>query len=242
MKFLHFIIAILFLGLLSGCSVDTILSDKVDENELYGHYRVSYSKKSNDLFLSAGLRVGGVTGTTVKLVAPSLLKVEEGDLTEKNFLGTDYSLRISLTQEQSTKSEYKFTWVKKDGTEVVNVVPTARSVSLKDDMSGKSMSKASSLNIDFAGEALSDDEEIRIAIHSQVRPDYTKSEVSTVSKTVRALAVSFTVEELKNLVKGKAEIRLERIRTQMSASGHEKVGGMRSSIYEATTVEVTVVE
>jgi len=71
----------------AGC-LDTVDSEDVNPRAIYQSYHVDYDEKTNETDLFATFRVGGSTGTTVRLNSPSELRVNGRRIDHYTFLGT----------------------------------------------------------------------------------------------------------------------------------------------------------
>lgn len=104
-----FILALVILG----CrSCETVESDKVAQSEIYQEYTVHGTKDKTDI--SAAYRVGGSTGTTVDLDAPSRVGYNGKEMSENSraaFTGTYYSATAA-----AFTGDHNFTYTNGDGT------------------------------------------------------------------------------------------------------------------------------
>ncbi len=124
---------------LTGCgSVDTINSDEVDSNVIWGRYGITHYSETQVIDFSAQFRVGGSTGTTVRLAAPSRVRVAgsemevfDGDASRVNLVGTFYS--HSITAPSEIPEDYTFYWTRDDERQVENKIPLFVAVSVDAD-------------------------------------------------------------------------------------------------------------
>ena len=117
-------------GLLAvtACSIDTINDSDADERTFYQTYGVYYNEADSSIMYTAKFRVGGNTGTTVRLTPPASVKVGSKNLEVETILGTWHVLR-EQKETKSLKADYTFTWTQRDGTQIRNTVPMAEPVS-----------------------------------------------------------------------------------------------------------------
>ena len=87
--------AMLFIFGLAGCSVNTVGSKDVQPSAIHQAYTASYSEDLASTEFFATFRVGGSTGTTVRLESPSVLRVDNDEIAAHNFFGTHYSNKMS---------------------------------------------------------------------------------------------------------------------------------------------------
>lgn len=108
----HFYLFGLLLLLTFGCrSCDTVESTKIAQSEIYQDYSITASNSSTSV--TATFRVGGGTGTTVDLDAPSKIEYNGRELTEnlRSMLsGTNYT-----TQSNGFQGSHQFTYTNGDG-------------------------------------------------------------------------------------------------------------------------------
>ena len=103
----HFYLFALLLLLTFGCrSCDTVESTKIAQSEIYQDYSITASNSSTSV--TATFRVGGSTGTTVDLDAPSKVEYNGQELTEnlRSMLsGTNYT-----TESKGFQGRHQFTY------------------------------------------------------------------------------------------------------------------------------------
>jgi len=79
----------------AACSVDTVGSSQINAQSIHENYSITYDADKNTTEAWAQFRVGGSTGTTVELEAPSRVSANNVPMAKTNFLGTYYSLNMA---------------------------------------------------------------------------------------------------------------------------------------------------
>ena len=114
--------AIVAMGCRSNDSIDDV---DVNEDKLYGDYWAEYDANTNISSFVAQLRVGGSTGTTVRLTGGRMtvdgrpMSEHYGDSSFFNARGTYYFLKQSGIDLQAY---YELAWDRSDGGRVVNQI------------------------------------------------------------------------------------------------------------------------
>jgi hypothetical protein len=106
-----FLVPVLF----SGC-VETTDSTGVKAETVYQNYRVTFSEEGLRHSASASFNVGGGLGTSLKLVAPSEVRLNGGGLRHELFLGSSYTLNWIAPFSPT----HSFEWIDQDGKRYVN--------------------------------------------------------------------------------------------------------------------------
>ena len=108
----------------TGCmSNDTIDDVDVNQDKLFGHYYAGFDSNSGDLDVRVQLRVGGKTGTTVRLLEGELavdghaMSEQYGEAQALNLQGTYYYLKRSLAEFSPV---HTVDWDRSDGERVTN--------------------------------------------------------------------------------------------------------------------------
>lgn len=242
-KFLPVFIVFLFIVL--GCrSTETIESTKVAPTEIYQDYVINGSK--NGTTVNATFRVGGPTGSTVDLDAPSKISHNGKDMNESasGFLkGTDYN---SSSNEFVANHKFSFTDASgKTWENEINLEPLE--INAKD----LNISRAVGSAITFS-RPIGKDENIEVSLVSEKTPppppSNSNSNVQTPEKVYSTrLQLSFDNSQmfakiepfsLKNFVDGKATLQVV-VRKNKTASQSAK-GGSLDFTYESQKIAVNV--
>lgn len=115
----------ILLVFLNACSVDTTSSDQVSQDEIHQNYSLRYDEEDQTISSRATYRIGGPTGTTVKLEAPSRVTFNGTELDHRNFLGTYYT----TVSKGPILGNYEWTYTDNNNKVYTNVV-TAGTIDL----------------------------------------------------------------------------------------------------------------
>jgi len=185
-KSLLFVIAIL--AATPACkSKDTIDSEDVNEAKIHRTYSVKFSAISGNLDLTAEFRVGGDTGTTVKLSDPAKVTVDGQtmEVATSDISGTYYYWR---SKPAAPAASYKFTWTRGDGKVVDDVVNSIALATVSSPADGESVSKAAGLTVTFAPALTVNGESMYIYLSPNTADSLGKpgaSDLATTGNTVR---------------------------------------------------------
>jgi hypothetical protein len=244
------LITLIFVLVQISCgSNDTADDSDVNEEKLYGSYRASFNAAKGEVDLFTQFRLGGDTGTTIRLTDPasitangSSMELRDGNTNTVNFIGTYYK----ITEILETPSEsYTFIWTRRDKSTYTNTLSMAKAVSVESPSSNSSHSRSSELTVSYEGDDLGTGEELVCTIDSkETRPDDIEEDVGFDLKTISSgKECLFTTSEMKNFRLGQAEIYVERVKKQGDPTqGHDAVGGDLRSYYRSKIVTVTITE
>lgn len=229
-------ISVLSIIALAGCvSNDTVDDIDVNPDVIWGHYHASYSAQSKKVRFRSTLRVGGDTGTTVRLtggaeirVDGSKLNVQDGDDALINVIGTYYALEQSA---EIPKESYSFTWTRNDGQSFTNVVQQAQSLSIVSPASGAAIDPTQPLTVKLSA-PLKDNETAFVDISAG--EEY-RTQLISAGDTL-----TFTASELAGLPVGGGLLSLS-IRWETNAvEGHPEEGGKLSSTMQGNNVAIEI--
>lgn len=236
-------LALLLAATVGGCgSNDTVDDTDVSPDAIWGSYEAHYDARENGLRLHAQFRVGGSTGTTIRLTPPA--KVEVGDQTMRfvdgdeaavNLSGSYYTLRQSLTAPPPTQ---RFRWTRNDGEVFENTVQQAPALSVANPTRNATVPRTAPLTITFDGEPLGEGDRITAYVDTKVadRSGYARVDITSGSTLVVPAA------DLAEMPPGKAVVRLQRYREARATQGHPKEGGRLVSSFASEEVEFTFAE
>lgn len=223
-----------------GCSVDTADDTDVNEEKLWGRYQVHYNEGTRDLNFYAQLRLGGPTGTTIRLtegkmeVEGQTMRAVDGDSNPINLLGTFYV----LDESTATPAEsYAFTWTRSDGSTHVNTIEVVDAFSISAPAAGASHT-GGDLTVTLDGPPLGTGEFYVVDVDPEARAG--EGERALLSERVDSGSqVVFPAAQVAELPAGTLEIRARRTHTAPPQTGHDVEGGERVSTWVAPAVRIT---
>lgn len=236
---MRFIIALFTASLFVGCSNDTIDDTDVNPDVIWGKYETRFNAQTNDLWFYSQLRVGGSSGTTVRLtgganiaVDGQALRVVDGDENPVNLSGTFYTLNQSVSTPNAT---YTFVWTRNDGEQFTNPVTQAKAIAVTAPADGATISNGEALTIEW-GEALGAGERVNAHLDTKVERNTTFKLESVNSGS--SLVIS--ADDMADFPAGPATLHLVRFFEEGVAEGHPENGGKRVSSYVSEQIELTI--
>ncbi len=225
----------------AGCSIDTVDDTDVNEEKLWGDYQVVYDDGELDLRYYAQLRLGGSTGTTIRLSEGSLaidgksMRLVDGEDQVINVTGTFYRLEESTDAPPST---HTFTWTRSDGSAFDNTIETVAAFTVAEPAAGAALT-GGDLAVRLDGPPLGGNEHYRVTVDAVNRAG--EGQVSSLSETTQSgERVVFPADDVEKLPPGRLMIRARRVWAGAPQSGHEIEGGKLTSIRIAPDVEVNL--
>ena len=226
--------ALLSLGLNACGSKDTIDDTDINEEKLYGRYEGHYDANTSKLSFYVQLRLGGSTGTTVRLSDQSQLKVGDdsmsvvdGDNIPLNLSGTYYRLEYTTA---TVLPEYTVKWTRTNGTVYENKIRIPKIVSLSAPAASFAHPTGTSFPFIAASEPLNANDSLTCILTSLSKPEQDQRESASVSCPIDGTATIVGLEVAK-LPLGPATAHTIRTSPTISPVGHDAEGGMiRSSI------------
>ncbi|MEE8130841.1 MAG: hypothetical protein V3T48_11150 [Vicinamibacterales bacterium] len=224
--------------LLGGCmSIDTIESSEISASRLHGVYTATYEQADRTLTLGAEFRVGGRTGTTVRLVPPAQITVDGQHMREYKALGTHYSLERRISASD-LPYEVVFVWTRADGEAFTNRVELPSSARIVEPAPRSAHSRLEDLIIVFADYTPVRGEKITVKIKGR-RAAAEGVRSHSVRQTYPASGrVRVLTDELRGFMAGSATVSVTRHITRSDASGHDVDGGRLVATYEAQPIEI----
>ena len=237
---LKFIFGLLTVSkILSGCgSTDTIDSGDVNNDKIYQSHSVHYLEDSNNLTFEAQFRVGGKTGTTVRLVSPSTVTVNGNAMVyyDGGVIDTTGSYYISSAAKPDVAAYYTFAWTNAAGGVLTNILEEPKPIGVKSPAANSSHSIAEALTVSFSGDPIKNNEWATVSINGATEPNY-DIPVKSITDT---MSVSFTAEELKGLQAGIAKIQVSRWSSGDLQSCNPDVGGKKHSSWTAKDISIVI--
>lgn len=244
-------IAGLGLAVVAGCgSNDTVDVEDVNEDTIYQRISVDYTASSKDVDIYVQLRVGGSTGTTVAIQDDQALlvnnmKMEETDGRESsiNLSGTSYGLASTA---DSTNSNYRIIWNRKDGQQVATDVRLAPAYEFAEDVQSKAFSISEPLT--FAMKTEKDDSRRKDNTKYSYRctlttpdgnaPEGFQSRMS--SSNASASSCEFSVADLMEFPLGEAVLSSRLVATSKEGQIKNMTGRSISRTYMSAEKRITL--
>lgn len=223
-------IGFLALAFFGGCSVDTVGSHEVQPHAIHQNFWLSYGEETNSTEFSATFRVGGPTGTTVKLVAPAELQVDGNAVESSTFLGTHYRKSIAKSYKQSA-TIYWLDANKKGYTNVLTIHPVAIPAQLP------AVRLGSEYTIAVSAPSFGPGDQISATISQRQGTEATFS--SSYAYDEKRGVVIFRYDEVARLKPGKAKVSVTSTNSgKLQETTAE--GGYGSASYYTKSVEIDV--
>ena len=226
---------------ISACgSHDTVDLNDINPDTIYQRYIVDFDNETKNLYVSAQFRVGGATGTTVRLnksesveVNGQSMTIYDGDVLRPNLTGTFYSL--SSTKD-APKDLNEFRWKNKDGEIITNVLSSAKSVSISQPTSGSVINRKSTISASFMGEDLSSNEQVHFYLRTLEVPT-TDQRYSAICSLTTGKTCNFDPEDILKLPSGHAKLSAKRLKWLPTSENSGKLVGTMSSEFRSEDVE-----
>ena len=233
-------------GLAACGSNDTIDSKDVNPEALYGEYTADFNADAGREELFVQFRVGGSTGTTVRLNDPAKVEANSQRLLEQggtssiiNLIGTYYGL---TTYKPAPEDSVTFVWTRDDKKTFQNVVVMAKPVSIGSPEADLKQSRKNDLKIEVTGDELLSGE----TFEAELRSQQTKKDETTVTILWKRIqsgrTIIFAATDLNNFATGAATLVVRRLKPQNVQQGHDREGGVLSSRFQSKAVSITMTE
>jgi hypothetical protein len=214
-----------------GCSSATKDADRVDQQQIYQRYSMSYDTDANRTSVTAQFREAGQEGETLRL--PDKASVEHGSLELRE--GWDMGTRYVAEQAGFVK-EHPFTFTDANGKTYTNTftIPEAK---LPNDLAARQpMGKAFTLA--WEGEPIADDrDEVTLLVAPTGAAGVVERAQRVTVRTKGAKQIELSTQRLQELGEGRRELRLERIRRIPLQAGTD-AGGYAEARYVSAPVAV----
>ncbi len=234
------VFSILAVLALSACSVDTIDDGDVNQEKLYGDYRVTFDDAEKQVRHYVQFRVGGSTGTTIRLTEGSIeydgneMSVFDGDEALINLNGTYYRRTYSADMPNAS---YTYTWTRGDGQRFDNIATMPSPFTIAAPLAGDTLPLDVPLTISLDGDPLGPNEVYSVQIESEAAMGQNMIAARSESGT----EVIISADELSGLPLGPAIIRVSRVRSDAPQAGHADVGGRIETQYQVGEIGVSFV-
>ena len=209
-----------------GCSVDTADDTDVNEDKLHGKYQVHYYEGDRNLQYYAQLRLGGPTGTTIRLTQGSMsvegqsMRVVDGDANPINLAGTYYVL---LQSSDDPGESHTFTWTRSDGSTYENTITSVPAFTVTAPAAGASHGEGD-LKIIVEGPALGAGQHYQVSLFAENDAGEGQDGL-LVERTEAGNEVIFPADDIARLPPGGVEVRVRRTHTEAPQAGHDDEGG-----------------
>lgn len=234
------ILVLLFVSLGAGCaSIETVESTNIKPADIYQDYNITANRFETKTY--AVFRVGGSTGKTVDLDAPSKIEVDGEPLPEiapSGIKGTDYQ----LNEKVAYKAAREFVFTNADGKVYRNTIGLAPIEFTAKEGFMVSASKRNFLPLSRI--SLDEKEQFEIYMTNErfVKTNATPSNINIEAKFDREKnALIVEPEILKNIPAGNATVFLNVSKTSQlqNAAG---VGGRSTIKYYAKPIQIKIVK
>jgi hypothetical protein len=227
----------LSLALFVACSIDTVDDTDITPEAIWGKYETHFSAQDNVLWRGAQFRVGGPTGTTIRLtggayvsVDGARLRVVDGDQNPVNLAGTFYALTSAVAEPPAT---HTFVWTRGDGQEFTNPVTQARAIAITEPAPNAQVPLTAPLTVAW-DEPLGPGETVHVhlATADPHDPGFATAIVNAGDRAVIA------TDDLMEFLPGPATLYLTRWFSEPVVEGHPREGGRRVSSYDSPKILV----
>jgi len=224
-----------------GCSVDTADDADVNEEKLHGKYQVHYYEGDRNLQYYAQLRLGGPSGTTIRLTQGTMavqgqsMRVVDGDQNPINLAGTYYVL---LQSSDDPGQSHTFTWTRSDGSAYANTVETVPAFTITAPTPGATHA-GGDLKITVAGPALRAGEHYFATLDAESDPGEGQDGLLS-ERSEAGNEIIFPAADIAKLPPGTAEVQVRRSHSVGPQTGHDIEGGELLSSRVAPTFTIVV--
>lgn len=236
------IYTILSLNFMSCGSSDTIDSKDVNEDRMQRDFHVVYKQLTKELHVYAQFRVGGSTGTTVRLTDGTSIAINETKLFEHDgskvvipIKGTFYDTMIT---DASPEREYKFRWTRHDGKIFETLIDLTVGPLETDLQPNQVISRSKPLPVVVTSPALTPSEYINIVIQG---PDLNYETKTTTSHDIKSLKYIFQPADLSGF-QGATSTFVKRVSKRSTSNGDDDIGGTITTERWSSPVTVEFVQ
>ena len=241
-KFLFLCFVCLCSSIVSCGSSDTVDSKDVNEDRMQRDFHVVYKQLTKELHVYAQFRVGGATGTTVRLTDGTSIAINETKLFEHDgnkvvipIKGTFYDTVIT---DATPEREYKFRWTRRDGKIFETLVDLTSGPLETDIQPSQVVSRSKALPAMVTSSALKPNEHMNFVIQGT---DINYKNKTFTSKDVKDLRYTFQPADLSGF-QGTASTFVKRISKRSTSNGDEDIGGAITTERWSSPVTVEFVQ
>lgn len=225
MKFISSILALSIALTSCGRSTDTVDSNDVNEDRVHRTFTAVYKETTKELHLYAQFRLGGPTGTTVRLSDGTNVSVNDQRLSEHDgdkvlfpIEGTFYDAVIG---NATPEREYKYRWTRRDGKvfeTIIDLKPGPLTLELAP---RQQISKSKPFRVKALSAALDSSETLTFIIEGTTA-DYNRRSIQ--SSELRSLEHSFQQSETNQFYRD-ASVYARRSLTRPTSNDDKDIGG-----------------
>jgi hypothetical protein len=207
-KHLYFSMFSIF-SLLACGSWDTVDVSDVNEDKIHRIYKVDFDATSNRTSYFAQFRLGGSSGTTLRLGKPTDITIDkksmlihEGESSKFNLIGTFYH----LTESHRIKDLYTYSWKRQDGSIVENHLSMIKpfSIHLNNKQATYELGSGDLTVVwDFE---IGDHERMEVTLHAQSSSTAEGQTAYLSTKATKGNKAIFSEAEMQTFVEGKASL------------------------------------
>ena len=221
-----------------ACSSNVVSSNDVNEGKIHGVYTVLYEATDKKLTMTAQLRVGGASGTTVKLDPPASMKMNNEAMNANETAGALYILEKEI---EDPVGAYTFTWTRKDSSIYTNSAKMVSPVRASTEVNERVITKSADFRVNYEGISAQKNE--RISCHLQNTDLRTGQSMGVASGEVsEGKECIISRDALKGLSSGRALFYFIREHREKPQQGHDGEGGMIIVAYKSNIVNLPVAD
>lgn len=227
---------------ISSCwSSDSVDSDKVSSDTYHIDYAVDYDAATKRSTAQAQFRVGGPSGTTVRLAKPSEVSVngqgmnlKDGDKAAFNVLGSYYQL-----ERLPKKDAYDFAFIDNDSHIRRDTARIPGPVSVNDPKEGDTLDITNDLVIRIDAADLEDNERLEVTLSGIEMFEGKKTPALLTASIRNNDEATFKAKDLKKFITDEpASITVRRVRTEKVVDRHSGQTASITTSFQAKPIAV----
>jgi len=212
--------------LLISCSTATDKCTNVNQARIHQSYSVDYDQEKNKTSVSAQVRFGGSSGTTLENDGKCKFEHNLYSLSINSFLGTSYE-----ASRTGLDLDHTFTFTNNEGQTYSN---SASILAIAFSSPPTFISKASGFTINWTGGGVRAKETVYVYVSDQNRTVLDSTSVQG------ATSMSFDASKLTTLANGTGNMYLKRYYNTSEGLSVAEVGGFISAAYQTSKITVTI--
>jgi hypothetical protein len=235
--------------LLVSCgSNETVNSTDVNEDKIFQRLHADYDEGSKTLSMFAQFTLGGDSGTTIRLLQPSGVSVDnvpmsvvDGDLNPINIMGTYYTQKFCFSIP-GLGAKSVFRWTQNDGSVLTNQIEIAKPSRISSPASGSNLSKNDNLSVTISGAPPAVGEYLRIELSEDKNPTSDSAPVQVSKIITTGLTAEFNRNDLAQLSPGPAKLKVIRVVDSKPLEVKPEVGGVMQSSWRSPVISINVTD